>query len=135
MLMKRFVADSLAEAMQRARAECGEAALLLEARKTARGYVVVAAGPAAGPLEESSPSRRAWTRGFAPLAAVAAEFGLSDAVLQAIENALVGTRVRIDRPGDPALPRVATRVLRTLIRTRSMDLPDYKATAFVGTTG
>ena len=42
MLIKRIQAESLQEALQRVRTECGEDALLIETRKTSRGYLIVA---------------------------------------------------------------------------------------------
>lgn len=141
MLMKRFRGKTLTEAMERARKTCGDDALLIETRQIASGYLVVAARPhqasddlPARPAIERA-GRRAWTRGFTPLAEGARAFGMSNPVLRAVENAIVGTAVRLDRPGDPALSGVATRILRALIKVQTMDLPKFKVTAFIGSTG
>ncbi len=137
MLIRRFKGATLAEAVEKTRAECGADALLVETRKTRDGYVVVAARPPAPDAKPktSGPSGPAWTRGFRPLAERGTEFGLSPAILTAIEKAMVGTKIHLGRAGDPALPRVAARILGALIKTEPMNLPDYKVTALVGPTG
>ncbi len=137
MLIKRFTAATLNEALQKVRKECGQHALLIETRHTRHGCVVVAARP---PEEASrevarSVTTRRWTKGFAPLARRAVQLGMSRRVVAAIEDALFGTSVKLDRPGDPALAGVAMRVLSALIRTQSMDPPMWRITTFVGPTG
>jgi flagellar biosynthesis GTPase FlhF len=137
MLIKRFMAPSLNEALEKVQTECGEHALVIETRHTKKGCLVVAARPpeqAAPEVARSVPGHR-WTQGFAPLAKKARRFGMSKKVLTAIEDALLGTSVKLDRPGDPALPGVAMKVLQALIRTRSLDLPAWRVTTFVGPTG
>lgn len=137
MLIKRFEAPSLKEALAKVKTECGEHALLIETRHTRNGCLVVAARPpeeAAREVARSAPGHR-WTKGFAPLARRARRFGISKKVLTAIEDALIPTSVKLDRPGDPALPGVAMKVLEALIRTRTMDLPAWRVTTFVGPTG
>ncbi|MFN9704465.1 MAG: hypothetical protein ACK595_06540, partial [Planctomycetota bacterium] len=47
MLLKRFEARTLPQALARVRAECGDDALLVETKATRTGFVVVAARPAA----------------------------------------------------------------------------------------
>lgn len=146
MLLKRIEASSLPQALERVRAECGEDALLVETRSTRNGYLVVAARPET-PLQPRDQVGRAtlaqaprWTRGFAPLAKKAEDFGLSARILTAVENALLGTRIELSRPGDPALPGLCARVLQALlpIETRFESTPvaaDHRAIALVGPTG
>jgi len=143
MLLKRIEAKTMAAALVKVREECGADALLVETRRKGDGYVILAARPrrdgapaldAGDPGPGASPSRR-WTKGFAPLAARASELGLSGAVLAAVENALLGTRVRLEATGDPAVATLAARVLQALIRTVAMPLPDWRVVAFVGPTG
>jgi flagellar biosynthesis protein FlhF len=79
-----------------------------------------------------------WTRGFQPLADKASDFGMPNTVLRAIEKALLGTRVDLSRPGDPALPALASRVLAGLLRTESRleaTDPAFRTIAVVGPTG
>ncbi len=146
MLMKRIEAKSLPEALERVRAECGDDALLVETRSTRNGYLVVAAR-AEAPLQPHDqvgrttlPPSGQWTRGFAPLARKAEQFGLSARILGAVEQALLGTRVELGRPGDPALPNLAARVLQALlpVATRfegTPVAPEFHAIALVGPTG
>lgn len=146
MLLKRFEAKTLPEALERVRTECGEDALLVETRQTHGGYLVVAARPETA-IPTPAPRRdqaggssllSKWTRGFQPLADKATDFGLSTTVLSAVEKALLGTRVDMSRPGDPALPNLAARVLAALVRTEpqleSQD-PRFRTLAVVGPTG
>ncbi|MGE3173706.1 MAG: AAA family ATPase [Planctomycetota bacterium] len=158
MLLKRIEASSLPEALERVRAECGDDALVVETRSTRTGFLVVAARPdtelprkagkataptAAARDQLGRPAQRLlpdWTRGFAPLAQKAEEFGLSRRILTAVENALLGTKVELGRQGDPALPRLAARVLQALLaqETRFEGRPvhrDFHAVALVGPTG
>ena len=141
MLLKRIEAETLGAALDKVRAECGADALLVETRRKDGGYVVLAARPgrrdATPPRvrENGEAPRRRWSPGFAPLAAGATRFGLAPAVLEAVEQALLGTRVRLDQAGDPAVAGLATRVLQALVRTTAMTLPDWRVVAFVGPTG
>lgn len=152
MLLKRFEAPTLQDALEKVRTECGEDALLVETQETRRGFVVVASRPQEA-LERATVPRRSgrthatpkatqaaprWTPGFAPLAERAQAFGLSTTILRAIEKALIGTRIRVDRANDPALPRVAAKVLQGLIKTTEFPTPTGSGpqiTAFVGPTG
>jgi flagellar biosynthesis protein FlhF len=144
MLLQRFEAKTLPQALERVRAECGDDALVVETRPTRGGYLVVAAradSPPRRPRDQADalPQRllAKWTRGFQPLADKATDFGLSDTVLQAVEKALLGTRVDLRQPGDPALPALASRVLGALVRTEArVEAPGaFRATAVVGPTG
>jgi flagellar biosynthesis GTPase FlhF len=142
MLLKRFEARTLPQALARVRAECGDDALLVETKATRTGFVVVAARPqpanarAADDAAAARPAR--WTRGFQQLAEAATGFGLPDAVLRAVENALLGTRVDLSLPGDPAVPGLAAKVLASLVRcdrgVEDCD-PAFRAIALVGPTG
>lgn len=76
-----------------------------------------------------------WSPGFGPFAERAARFGLSPTILRAVEKALAGTAVRLDREGDPALPNLAARVLAGLIPTTDLDGADPEVVALVGPTG
>lgn len=137
MMLKRIAAPTLNEAIEKTRSVCGEDALLVDTRKTKNGYVIVAGRPPQPDRDTPKPAPKSsgWTRGFAPLADRAAEFGLSRTILSAIEKALVGTRVELGKPGDPALEGISARVLKALIKTTQMSLPNYRVTAFVGGTG
>ena len=145
MLLQRFEAKTLPQALERVRAECGEDALVVETRPTHGGYLVIAAradAPAAPkPRDQAAalpaPLLAKWTRGFQPLAERATDFGLSDPVLRAVEKALLGTRVDLRQPGDPALPALASRVLGALVRTepRVEASGAFRVTAVVGPTG
>src|SRR5262249_17768434 len=146
MLLKRIEGPTIEQALERVRAECGADALVVETRPTRRGFLVVAARPEAAlaPVDQAGrPTRRdtgGWTRGFRPPARQAAAFGLSDRILAAIERALLGTRVDLSRPGDPALPNLCARVLQALIaaeaRIEARPAPaGFRAIALVGATG
>lgn len=143
MLLKRFEAKTLPEALDRVRAECGADALVVETKAQRGGYVVVAARPepkaATRDQTGRSPLLSRWTRGFQPLADKATEFGISATVLRAVERALLGTKVELSRPGDPALPQLASRVLAGLVRTEPrLELPGearFRTIALVGPTG
>jgi len=142
MLLKRIEAKTLPLALERVRAEYGEDALLVETRPTRGGYLVVAArAEATAPPRDQAGSAGVlskWTRGFQPLADHATSFGLSTGVLRAVEKALLGTRVDLSRPGDPALPGLATRVLAGLVRTEARienGEPDFRTLALIGPTG
>jgi flagellar biosynthesis protein FlhF len=144
MLLKRFEAKTLPDALARVRAECGDDALVVETRSTRAGYLVVAArADAAAPRRDQAGAATAlskWTRGFQPLADKASDFGLSATVLRAVEKALLGTRVDLSRPGDPALPALASRVLAALVRTEPrLDAANggdaLRTVAVVGPTG
>jgi flagellar biosynthesis protein FlhF len=142
MLLKRFEAKTLPQALERVRAECGDDALVVETRPVRGGYLVVAARPDSTPPRPRDqaaalPLLARWTRGFQPLADKAADFGLSTNVLQAVEKALLGTRVDLSRPGDPALPGLASRVLGALVRTESRveTAGSFRTLAVVGPTG
>ncbi|HLQ37339.1 MAG TPA: AAA family ATPase [Planctomycetota bacterium] len=141
MLLRRIEGKTLDQALDRVRAECGEHALLVETRATGNGYLVVAARPDAAvppPRHQAGaiPPPK-WTRGFQPLALRAALFGLSERLLRAVEDSLAGTRVNLQRPGDPALPALAQRVLQALLRVdvRIEQARDHLRIAVVGPTG
>ncbi|GAB4146067.1 MAG: hypothetical protein Fur0037_14060 [Planctomycetota bacterium] len=145
MLLKRIEGKTLDQALNRVREECGEDALLVETKQTRTGFLVVAArgssamppAPAARGAAPARPVR--WTRGFEPLARKASDFGLSDRVLKAVENALIGSRVELRVAGDPALPRLCHRILAALIRIERgiEERPEAGASVqvFVGPTG
>jgi flagellar biosynthesis GTPase FlhF len=142
MLLRRIEAAELQDALAKARKDCGPDALLVETRRVGNRYVVVAAmpEPARGPersraLAAGAGARPCWQKGFLPLAERAAGFGISRAVLASIERALLGTRVRLDQPGDPALPPLAAKVLKALIRVQDLPLPQWRTIALVGPTG
>ncbi len=142
MLLKRFEAKTLPEALARVRSDCGDDALVVETRPLRGGYLVVAARPdAALPRRDQAGTTGGlskWTRGFRPLADGASDFGLSATVLRADEKALLGTRVDLSRPGDPALPPLAARVLQALERTENrVEGPGapFRTLAVVGPTG
>ncbi|MFO1076181.1 MAG: hypothetical protein U1E73_00480 [Planctomycetota bacterium] len=147
MLLKRIEGKTLPEALARVRTECGDDALVVETRQARSGYVVVAMkretalprDQAGRPAAPTAATLSKWTRGFRPLAEKAIDFGLSDALLGAVERALLGTRVDLSRPGDPALPAIATRVLGGLVRTTAaIDGPagdGPRVLALVGPTG
>ena len=141
MLLKRIEAKTLPEAIERVRAECGADALVVETRSTHDGFLVVAGKP-----EPKAPRRdqaggtsflSKWTRGFRALAEKATDFGLSKPILQAVERALLGTKVELSRPGDPALPGLASRVLAALIHhePRVEGRGGFRTIALVGPTG
>jgi len=143
MLLKRFEAKTLPQALQRVRAECGDDALVVETRATRDGYLVVAARPElqAGKRDQAGTNTflSKWTRGFEALAATATDFGMSAPILRAVENALLGTKVELSRPGDPALAGLASRVLSALVRIEKRledrEVAQFKTLAFVGPTG
>ena len=137
MLMRRFIAASMNEALQKVKAACGEHALVIETQHTKDGCLVVAATPpekGSRKTGKAAPLQR-WTKGFSPLAKQARRFGISRRVVTAVEDALIGTSVRLDQPGDPALPGVATKILKALIHAEPLDLPAWRITTFVGPTG
>lgn len=146
MLLKRFEAKTLAQALDRVRSECGADALVVETRPTPSGYLVVAARneplpPATRTARYDQAGRPTapprFCRGFAPLAQLALDFGLSARVLQAVENALLGTRVELSQAGDPALPRLCSQILGALIPTAAIEdaAGTFRVTALVGPTG
>lgn len=141
MLLKRIEAKTLPEAIERVRTECGADALVVETRPTRDGYLVVASKPEPQPTRRDQAGTTSflskWTRGFRPLAEKASDFGMSKPILQAVERALLGTRVELSQPGDPALPNLASRVLAALVhhepRVESAD--GFQTLALVGPTG
>jgi len=146
MLLKRIEGKSLPQALERVRAECGQDALVVETRATPGGYLVVAARREAALQGRDQAGRTRlskWARGFSELADKATDFGLSGAILGAVERALLGTRVDLSRPGDPALPNIASRVLASLVRTTDAienlqegpESEGCRALALVGPTG
>lgn len=141
MLLKRIHAPSLQQAIAKVEKECGKDALLVKTIQTSRGVTIIAGRPQTA-LSNAKNDRRSitraaikWTRGFAKLAEGAADQGLSTTVLGAIENALIGTGVHLDRPGDPALPGISTRILKSLIKPEALSLPEYRVLALAGPTG
>lgn len=144
MLLKRFEAKTLPEAIERVRQECGPDALVVDTKPTRTGFLVVASKPdtaaprAARDQAGSTSFLSKWTRGFQPLADKATEFGLSTTILRAVERALLGTRLELSRAGDPALPTVAAKVLAALIhhepRVEALD-GGFRTLAVVGPTG
>lgn len=136
MMLKRIEAPTLPAALAEVARQCGEDALVVETRRTASGYMVVAARAPAPAVRRGGRLRNTnWTRGFAALAAAATRMGIDASVLRAVERALIGTRVDLGSSGDPGLPAVATRILEGLIRTTTLPLPDFKITALIGPTG
>lgn len=143
MLLKRIEAKTLPEAIERVRTECGPDALVVETRPTRNGYLVVAGKQEPTvqvPRRDQAGSTSflsKWTKGFRPLADAATDFGLSHTILAAVERALLGTRVQMARPGDPALPNLATRILSALIHVdpRVEGQGGYQTLALVGPTG
>lgn len=137
MILKRIHGKTLSEAIGKAQRECGKDALLVETKQTDSGYELVAARPnwpRGHRAATSAPSPRlAVGRGFAKAAQPARRFGISQGLLHLVEEALIGTRVDVAREGDPALPSVAARVLRSLIATTSLD--SHRLVALVGPTG
>ncbi len=147
MLLKRFEAKTLPQALELVRTCCGENALVVETKPTAKGFLVVAARPEPVPVPAMRPRDQTgantllskWTRGFQPLAEHATDFGLSGNVLRAVERALLGTRVDLSRPGDPALPQLASRILSALVHV-APEVEDssetrFRTLALVGPTG
>lgn len=142
MLLKRFERKTLAEALDAVRSDCGADALVVETKPTRAGYLVVAARPEAPVKRDQAsalPQQSKWTRGFQPFAEQATDFGLSATVLRAVERALLGTKVDLSRPGDPALPALASRILAALLRTEpgveDRSLARFRTIALVGPTG
>jgi flagellar biosynthesis protein FlhF len=136
MELKRIHGRTLPETLARVERECGRDALVVETRRARDGYVVVAAAPGRAPAApRTAPAPVRWTRGFRPLAERASAFGLSAAVLGAVERALLGTRVDLGRAGDPALGGVAARVLGALVPVRRLDRATDRVLALAGPTG
>jgi len=135
MLLKRITGETLAEAVEKTRSVCGEDALLVDTKKTRNGYLIVAAKADRPKRSSESRSAAAWTRGFAPVAEKAAAFGLSRPILHAVEKTLIGTKVELGKPGDPALPLTSARVLKSLLHTTELALPQQRVLALVGPTG
>jgi flagellar biosynthesis protein FlhF len=157
MLLKRYRSPNLDTALRAVRKELGDDALLVETRRVADGYEVLAAPASEAanlrrahraarqsgtraeattqPRTPQSATGRRWTQGFRALAERALDLGWSPRVLGAVEKALLGTKVHLERPGDPAVPGLSQRVLAALIRTRSLEDPDTRVLAFVGPTG
>lgn len=141
MLLKRIHAPSLQEALRKVEKECGKDALLVSTLQTSRGVTIVA-GRQQVALDKAKRSRRSrsnrsqrWTRGFADLASTAASKGVTSTVLEAIENALIGTGVHLDLPGDPAIPGISSRILKSLIKVDDLASPEHRVLAIVGPTG
>jgi len=141
MLLKRIEAKTLPEAIDRVRAECGADALVVDTKPTRDGYLVVAGRPEpAAPRRDQAGATSflsKWTRGFRAIAEKATDFGLSRPILQAVERALLGTKVELAKPGDPALPGLASRVLAALIHhePRVAGADGFRTIALVGPTG
>ena len=139
-MIKRITGETLTAALDKVTLECGKDALIFSTEKQGRGYVVVASPPPKVKPKAKKPAitkGRKWTRGFRPIAQRGAEFGLSTRILTAIEDALIGTRVSLSAPGDPALPGLAAKVLGALLTTVAdgHELPDTRVCALVGSTG
>lgn len=137
MMLRRIQAPTLPEALAQVERECGQGALLVETRRTPRGFLVVAAE---APKTRVAPPRRQpgsrhWLPGFAPIARRAAAFGLGDAVLGALEDAMSGTRVNLSRAGDPAVDSIAARILKALIKTADLSSAAFRTVALLGPTG
>ncbi|MCA8955877.1 MAG: hypothetical protein KDC87_07375 [Planctomycetes bacterium] len=139
--MKRFEAPSLAEALRSVEKECGRDALVIDTKSTRSGYVVVATAQQPQPDQQPGPVRRRigqvlaprrWTPAFHEIAQAGTTFGLSSRILRVIENALLGTRVNLNTPGDPSLPTTAARVLKALVPCGELD---QRILALVGPTG
>ena len=141
MLLKRIEAKTLPEAIERVRTECGADALVVETRPTRDGFLVVASKPEPEVTHRDQAGSASflskWTRGFRPMAEKATDFGLSKPILQAVERALLGTKVELARPGDPALPNLASRVMAALIHQepRFESADGFRTVALVGPTG
>ncbi len=141
MLLKRINGRSLQEALSKVEKECGKNALLIETLETSRGVTIIAGrqeqvlAKAKRHKPESGARPGNWTRGFAQLAEAASASGLSSTLLRAIENALIGTGVHLDRPGDPAVAGISARILKSLIKAETLGDPAYRVTAFIGATG
>lgn len=142
MMLKRFERPTLPDALAAVRSECGDDALVVETRATKHGYLVVAARPdtTLGARDQAGSTHvlSKWTRGFRPLADKATDFGLGANVLRAVEQALLGTRVDLSQPGDPALPALSSRVLAALIHREprlEAAVDGFRTQALVGPTG
>jgi flagellar biosynthesis GTPase FlhF len=136
MMLRRIQAPTLPQALAEVERACGQGALLIETKRTARGYLVVATeAPKTRPAPRRAAAGRHWTAGFAPLARRALRFGLSEQVLVAIEDAMHGTRVDLAHPGDPAVGSIAARILKALIKTADLAAGAFKVTALLGPTG
>ncbi len=136
MLLRRIQAPTLSDALTQVERECGQGALLVETRRTPKGYLVVAAkAQKALPAARRTLGARVWTPGFAALAQRALAFGLSEKVLIAVEEAMLGTRVNLTRPGDPAAESIAARILKALIKTEDTASHVFRVTALLGPTG
>jgi flagellar biosynthesis protein FlhF len=140
MLLDRIEARTLPEALDRVTRERGPDALVVETKQTRTGYLVLTARrPVAGKRDQAgSTSLSSWTHGFRPLAELATDFGVSLAVLRAVEGALISTRVDLSRPGDPALRTLASRVLSALVCTEPRVESGegvFRTLAVVGPTG
>jgi flagellar biosynthesis GTPase FlhF len=136
MLLRRFQGPTLPDALAEVERHCGAGALLVETRRTPKGYLVVAArAPQARPQPARATGGRTWTAGFAPLARRALAFGLGETVLAAVEDAMAGTRVHLGRAGDPAVAGIAARILKALIKVEDTATSPWRVTALVGPTG
>ena len=138
MELKRIEAKTVREAMQRAEQEFGRDVLIVGTEQTADGYAIVAAlkreaVPAEPVVTIPRADQKTWRPGFEPLADNALGFGLPESVVDAVEYALRGTRLNLDREGDPAVLPTARRVLAELIPTATNTLSHV--TALVGPTG
>ncbi|MEO0480579.1 MAG: AAA family ATPase [Planctomycetota bacterium] len=153
----RIEAATLRAAMQEAQRQFGRDVLIAGSEQTASGFVVTVQIPSAETQADAlprastrrrrrdqpneaiveiprpDPTRRRFSRGFAPLAERALSQGYPRTILEAVQFALRNTRIRLDREGDPALPRAAAQVLASLIPTTS--LADQRTVAVVGPTG
>lgn len=134
-MLRRIQAPTLPEALAQVERECGQGALLVETQRTSRGYLVVAAQAPKTRVVRRPASTRHWTPGFAPAARRALAFGLSESVLIAVEDAMVGTRVHLGRAGDPAVDSVAARILKALIKTADLAESAFRVVALLGPTG
>ncbi|HEU4418541.1 MAG TPA: GTP-binding protein [Planctomycetota bacterium] len=140
MLLERIEARTLPEALDRVTRECGPDALVVETKQTRTGYLVLTARrPEPGQRDQAGSTAflSSWTHGFRPLAEQATDFGLSLAVLRAVEGALISTRVDLSRP-HPALPALASRVLSALVHTEprvETGEGAFRTLAVVGPTG
>jgi len=141
MLLERIEARTLPEALDRVTRECGPDALVVETKQTRTGYLVLTARrPAHRKRDQAGSSSflSSWTHGFRPLAELATWFGVSLAVLRAVECALISTRVDLSRPDNPALPALASRVLSALVHTEprvETGEGAFRTLAVVGPTG
>jgi flagellar biosynthesis protein FlhF len=136
MFLRRIEAPTMADALSRVERECGAGALLVETRRTAKGFLVVAAqAPVMRPASARRAGAAAFTPGFTALAERALAFGLSATVLRAVEDAMLGTKVNLTRAGDPAVAGIAARILKALIKVEDSSAPAFRVTALLGPTG